>query len=305
MKDYYKILEVEENASDDEIKKSYRNLSKKFHPDLNPDGAEKFKEINEAYEVLSDAEKRNKYNNRKNNPFNNTGFEDFFNQMFTQNTVNQQRRKAAPDKIIKYQISPVDSYLGTEKTILYTKDIHCHHCHGTGGEQQMCVSCGGTGAQIKTFGTGFMVQQIRTVCHDCGGKGFTLSHRCFYCSGMGASAQKAEIKIKIPIGSDSGQFLKLRDAGDFKNGDYGDLLIQLEVIPKDGFEKMENDLIYNLEMNLEEVQKDKYIVPHPTGELKIDSPRTIDTSRPLRLRGKGFNGGDMYVKLILKFNRST
>ena len=304
MKDYYKILEVEENASEEEIKKSYRTLSKKFHPDLNPEGGEKFKEINEAYEVLSDSEKRSKYNFTKNNPYSNTGFEAFFNQMFSNGHQHAQRRKNAPDKIIKFQISPVDSYLGAEKSILYSKDIHCGHCHGSGGDQQICASCSGTGAQIKTFGTGFMVQQIRTVCQDCGGKGFTLAHRCFYCAGVGYSSQKGEIKIKIPVGSDSGQFLKLRDAGDFRNGDYGDLLIQLDVVPKDGFEKMDNDLIYNLEMNLEQVRQDKFIVPHPAGELKIDAPKIIDTSRPLRLKGKGYSGGDMYVKVILKFDRT-
>ena len=304
MKDYYKILEVEENASEEDIKKSYRNLSKKYHPDLNPEGGEKFKEINEAYEVLGDKDKRNRYNNTKNNPYSNSDFEAFFNQMFG-NQSQQHRRKNAPDKILRYQISPSDSYLGTEKTILYTRDIHCNNCQGTGGDQQICSSCGGSGAQIKTFGTGFMVQQIRTVCHDCGGKGFTIAHKCFYCNGMGFNQQKNEIKIKIPVGSDSGQFLKLRDAGDFRNGDYGDLLIQLEVVPKDGFEKMQNDLIYNLEMNLDEVKRDKFTVPHPAGELKIDAPKVIDTSRPLRLRGKGYNGGDMYVKLILKFERTT
>ena len=305
MKDYYKILEVEENASDEDIKKSYRSLSKKYHPDLNPEGGEKFKEINEAYEVLGDKDKRIRYNNTKNNPYSNSDFEAFFSQMFGNQMNQQPRRKNAPDKILKYQISPVDSYLGIDKTILYTRDIHCNNCRGTGGDQQMCGSCGGSGAQIKTFGTGFMVQQIRTVCQDCGGKGFTIAHKCFYCNGMGFSPQKNEIKIKIPVGSDSGQFLKLRDAGDFRNGDYGDLLIQLEVVSKDGFEKMENDLIYNLEMNLDEVRKDKFRVPHPAGELQIDAPKMVDTSRPLRLRGKGYNGGDMYVKLILKFDRTT
>ena len=305
MKDYYKILEVEENASDEDIKKSYRSLSKKYHPDLNPEGGEKFKEINEAYEVLGDKDKRIRYNNTKNNPYSNSDFEAFFSQMFGNQMNQQPRRKNAPDKILKYQISPVDSYLGIDKTILYTRDIHCNNCRGTGGDQQMCGSCGGSGAQIKTFGTGFMVQQIRTVCQDCGGKGFTIAHKCFYCNGMGFSPQKNEIKIKIPVGSDSGQFLKLRDAGDFRNGDYGDLLIQLDVVSKDGFEKMENDLIYNLEMNLDEVRKDKFRVPHPAGELQIDAPKMVDTSRPLRLRGKGYNGGDMYVKLILKFDRTT
>ncbi len=116
MKDYYKILEVEENASDEEIKKSYRNLSKKFHPDLNPDGAEKFKEIAEAYEVLSDGPKRQEYNFKRSNPYQNSPFQDLFSQMFGTN-MNQQRprRKQAPDKVLKVQISPIESYFGSKK----------------------------------------------------------------------------------------------------------------------------------------------------------------------------------------------
>jgi len=112
MKDYYKILEVEENASDEDIKKSYRNLSKRFHPDVNPDGAEKFKEINEAYEVLGNGEKRQQYNQRKNNPYAGSDFENMFSQMFggaANGFRQQQRRKSAPDKIVRVQISPVES----------------------------------------------------------------------------------------------------------------------------------------------------------------------------------------------------
>ena len=306
MKDYYKILEVEENASDEDIKKSYRNLSKRFHPDVNPDGAEKFKEINEAYEVLGNGEKRQQYNQRKNNPYAGSNFEDMFSQMFGGggNGFRQQpRRKSAPDKIVRVQISPVESFLGTDKTINYFRDIHCNSCGGAGGEQQACHTCGGVGYQVKTFGTGFMVQQVRTVCNTCGGRGYTLVHKCYYCDGRGTKPNTHEIKINIPVGADSGQFLKLQDAGDFKNGEYGDLLIQIEVVPKDGFEKMNNDLIYSLTLDIQGIQQDKFTIPHPDGELVVQAPKIIDTSKPLRLRGKGFLDGDMYLKLILKYER--
>jgi molecular chaperone DnaJ len=306
MKDYYKILEVEENASDEDIKKSYRNLSKRFHPDVNPDGAEKFKEINEAYEVLGNGEKRQQYNQRKNNPYAGSNFEDMFSQMFGGggNGFRQQpRRKSAPDKIVRVQISPVESFLGTDKTINYFRDVHCNSCGGAGGEQQACHTCGGVGYQVKTFGTGFMVQQVRTVCNTCGGRGYTLVHKCYYCDGRGTKPNTHEIKINIPVGADSGQFLKLQDAGDFKNGEYGDLLIQIEVVPKDGFEKMNNDLIYSLTLDIQGIQQDKFTIPHPDGELVVQAPKIIDTSKPLRLRGKGFLDGDMYLKLILKYER--
>ena len=305
MKDYYKILEVEEKASADEIKKSYRTLSKKYHPDVNPDGIEKFKGIAEAYEVLSNPEKKAKYDSSKSNPFQGTAYEDMFSQMFKNggSPFRQQRRKNAPDKIVKVIITPVESYLGVEKDIHYIKENHCDICNGTGGEQQQCTTCKGQGFEVKTYGTGFMTQQIRTNCNTCGGKGYTLVHKCYNCGGNGTKSVANSIKIKLPVGIDSGQYLKLENAGDFKYGDYGDLVIQIEVMSKDGFEKLNNDLIYNLYLNLEEVQKDKFLIPHPNGDLSMDSPRLFDSSRPLRLKGKGYNGGDMYVKLNVKFER--
>ena len=305
MKDYYKILEVEEKASADEIKKSYRTLSKKYHPDVNPDGAEQFKGIAEAYDVLSNPEKKAKYDSSKSNPFEGTPYEDMFSQMFNNggSPFRQQRRKNAPDKIVKVVITPVESYLGTEKDIHYIKENHCNICSGTGGEQQQCTTCRGQGFEVKTYGTGFMTQQIRTNCSTCGGKGYTLVHKCYNCGGNGTKSVANSIKIKLPVGIDSGQYLKLENAGDFRHGDYGDLVIQIEVINKDGFEKLNNDLIYNLYLNLEEVQKDKFLIPHPNGDLSMDSPRLFDSSRPLRLKGKGYNGGDMYVKLNVKFER--
>jgi molecular chaperone DnaJ len=303
MKDYYKILEVEENATEEEIKKKYRNLSKKYHPDVNPDGDDKFKEINEAYEHLGDKTKRAEYDNRKNNPMGGSPF-DIFGSMFGGGGFQQQRRKNAPDKIIKVEISPIESYHGLQKNISYFRDIKCHICDGSGGDQQQCQTCRGAGFQIKTFGTGFMVQQIRTVCSTCGGRGYTLIHKCYYCDGRGAKQATNEITISIPKGSDSGQFFKIPSAGDYKNSDVGDLILQVELIPKDGYEKMNSDLIYNLYLNLQEIQKDKFNIPHPDGELIVNSPKVFDSSKPLRLRGKGYPGGDMYVKLNVRFERS-
>lgn len=306
MKDYYKILEVEENASEDEIKKSYRNLCRKYHPDVNPNGAEKFKEIAEAYEILGDKHKREQYNFNKTNPYNNTQFQNIFEQMFggTQNQFHHNRRKNAPDKIVKIIINPIESYVGSEKHIKYTRELSCNSCNGNGGEQQICSSCKGNGFQVKVFGTGFMVQQIRTTCQSCGGKGYTLVHKCKSCDGRGTNSSTNEIKIKLPNGIDNGQFLRINNSGDYRNGEYGDLVIQIELQPKDGFEKINNDLIYNLFLDLKSIQDEKYLVPHPDGDINVDAPKIIDTSRPLRLRGKGYNGGDMYVKLNLRHERA-
>jgi len=304
MKDYYKILGVEENATEDEIKKQYRKLSKQYHPDVNPDGAEQFKDIAEAYDVLTSPQKKAQYQASKNNPFNGTDFESFFQNMFNGGGFNQnRRRKSAPDKIIKVAITPIESYLGSEKSITYFRNHPCGTCKGTGGDQNVCKNCGGSGAHIKTFGTGFMVQQVRTVCDSCGGKGFTISHKCYYCDGRGVKTESGEVRVKLPHGIDDGQFLKLESLGDFQNGEYGDLVIQIQMSKTEDFEKMNSDLIYNLYLNYNELNKESYMIPHPNGDLNVSAPKQFDSSRPLRLRGKGYNGGDMYIKLNVRFDR--
>lgn len=304
MKDYYKILEVNENSTIEEIKKNYRILSKKYHPDVNPDGTEKFKEISEAYDVLSDTNKRSQYDNSKRNPFQNgMGFDDIFSQMFNNSPFHQQRRKQSPDKVVKVQITPVESFLSSEKTIQYVKENHCDICSGTGGDQQACGSCGGQGFHVKTFGTGFMVQHVRTTCPTCAGRGYTLIHKCHSCNGNGVKSGVSTVNVKLPHGIDSGQYIRLENLGDFKNGDYGDLIIQVEVINKDGFEKMNNELVYNLYLDFDSLKNEKYNIPHPKGQISVDAPAVFDTSRPLRIKGMGYNGADMYVKLNVKFKR--
>lgn len=304
MKNYYKILEIEENATPEEIKSAYRKLAIKYHPDKNPEGSEKFKEISESYDVLSNPEKRSQYDRSK-TPFNGASYEEMFSQLFggISNPFHHNRRKNTPDKIVRIQVSPVESYKGGEKNLQYMKDVHCEVCSGSGGEQQMCTTCGGHGFQFKVFGTGFMRQRIRTTCPTCDGRGYSLVSKCYNCEGSGIKQTESNIKIILPRGVDSGQFFKVKNAGDFKNGEYGDLLIQIDLVPKDGFEKINNDLIYNLFLNLDQVKNDKLMIPHPDGELKVEFPRIFDTSRPLRLKGKGYNEGDMYVKLNVKFDR--
>lgn len=304
----YEILGVAENASPAEIKSAYRKLAVQHHPDKGGD-AEMFKKVSGAYEILSDPQKKAQYDNRKNNPYGGTPFEDLFSQMFGGNPFGggnpfEQRRPQAPSKVVKVMVSPVESYLGVEKTINYIKEKHCNGCGGSGGERQKCTRCGGSGVIIKQFGTGFMIQQVQTHCDGCGGKGFILTNRCNICAGRTTISEPQEIKVKLPNGVDNGQFLKLQGMGDFVNGMYGDLIIQVELEQRDGFEKINNDLVYNLYLNLEQIQQSKFNIPHPDGELNVTSPKIVDTSKPLRLKGKGYNGGDMYVKLHLKFEKN-
>lgn len=305
MKDYYKILGIEENSPQEEIKKAYRGLAIKHHPDKGGDES-MFKEINEAYENIGDPQKRSQYDNSRKNPFSGGGrggasFEDLFANMFGGANPFEQRKPQAPQKIVKLKITPIESYLGVEKNIFYVREIGCQGCGGSGGEQQMCSGCNGEGFKVKTFGTGFMVQHVRATCDVCGGRRYTLVHKCYFCNGKGTKSESTELKIKIPVGIDSGQFLQMEGYGDFINGMVGNLLLQIEVEPANGFEKMGNDLIYNLYLNLEEIQSKTFLIPHPSGDLNLKSPIVVDTSKPLRLNGKGYNGGDMYVKLNLRF----
>lgn len=300
MKDYYKILEVSENSTDDEIKKQYRILSKKYHPDVNPEGSEIFKDIAEAYENIATKDKRDQYHMKRNGGGNiNDIFSSFFNQ---QNNMNR-RRNVAPDKIIKVDISVFDSYLSVDKSITYLKNNPCGDCKGSGGDRQRCNSCGGGGFRVNVVNHGFMVQQVRVPCETCGAKGYTLIHKCFRCSGSGIKTESNNIGIKIPHAIDNGQFLKLQGLGDFHNGVFGDLVVQINLVKDDFFDKVDNSLIYKLFLNYEDIRKDSYHVPHPNGELLIQAPKIFDTSKPLRIKGKGFNGSDMYVNLFVKFDR--
>lgn len=305
MKDYYKILGVEENSTEEEIKKQYRKLSKEFHPDINPQGAEKFKEIAEAYEFLGNTSKRSEYDAIRKNPFGNTNMSDFFSNMFNNgNPFRQNVRKSSPDKIIKVPITILESFLASEKTITYNKNNSCGGCSGSGGEQQLCNTCDGKGFHLRAFGTGFMVQHVRTTCETCGGRGYTLIHKCYHCDGRGVKIHAHQISIKLPHGIDDGQFLKLKDLGDFYNGEYGDLVIQIQMTKDDLWDKVGNDLVYNLYLNYKDLKKDNYLISHPHGDLSVSAPKILDTRRPLRVRGKGFSGGDMYINIHVKIDRT-
>jgi len=305
MKNYYKILEVQENATEDDIKKSYRNLSKKYHPDVNPDGGEKFREINEAYEVLKDKTKRDQYDFSLKNPNHNSfSIEDLINKNFGGGfDFGFRKQNSSPDQIIKLEISPVESYHGVEKAFFYNRKKMCDTCTGSGGDRVSCSTCGGSGVFYRTFGNGFLMQRIASNCNSCNGKGFTLRNTCHTCNGEGTQMESKQLKVKIPKNIDNGEFLKLKALGNFTNGNYGDLVVQIQLTPKDGYEKMNNDLVYNLFLSLEDLSKEKLIIPHPDGDLILQFPKNFDTSKPLRLKNKGYRDGDMYVKMYVKFEK--
>jgi molecular chaperone DnaJ len=306
MKDFYKILGVNENATQSEIKKAYRKLALEHHPDKGGDET-KFKEISESYDTLSDENKRKQYDDSKKNPFSNFGnagfnnpFEEFFNRGFY-----KERKKGSPDKVIKVNVGTVESYLGSDKTITYDRKDKCGTCNGQGGDRQTCGSCDGEGFKTIKMGTGIFSQIFRQTCNGCGGKGYTLKNTCGTCHGEGSINKSETIKIKIPNGIDNGQFLKLSNKGDFYKGEVGNLVLQVNIVPENGFEKEGENLIYHAIFNKDELNNEKCSIPHPMGELLITLPKVFDTSKPLRVKSKGYNGiGDLYVDLIVRFERS-
>jgi molecular chaperone DnaJ len=303
MENFYQILGVNENASQDEIKKAYRKLAVEHHPDKGGD-ENKFKKISEAYDTIGDENKRGQYDNQKRNPFANMGgggfnpFEDMFNQMHSQ------RKRAVPDKIIEVVVGAVESYKGGEKNITYSRNHNCGGCNGSGGERINCSTCGGQGVITQQIGTGLFTQIIRQSCGSCGGKGFSYKTTCGTCHGSTTTSNVETITIKLPNGIDEGQFLRVQGKGDYKDGMYGNLVVKVKIVPENNFEKSMDDLIYNAYFDLNSLKQDSVKVPHPLGEISIKLPGEFDTSKPLRVKSKGYHGrGDLYIKLFVKFKR--
>jgi molecular chaperone DnaJ len=295
---YYEILGVDENAKPDVIKKSYRKLAKEHHPDKGGD-ENKFKKISEAYDILSDDKKRVQYDNQRRNPFGGGGGFNPFEQMFNQ----QQHRRTVPDKIIDILVGALESFNGSDKHITYQRKHMCGDCNGVGGERITCQYCHGNGFITQRVGTGMFVQMVQSHCNACNAKGYTYRTVCHTCNGETTQSKIETVSIKLPHAVDDGQFLKLQGKGDYHNGIYGNLIVRVKVNPENDFEKFGNDLIYNKYFDLDSLKLESFEVPHPQGQLSIKIPPTFDTSKPLRVKSKGFNGGDLFIKLFVKFTR--
>ena len=302
MENLYEILGVNENSTSEEIKKVYRKLAMEHHPDKGGD-EEKFKKISEAYDTLGDENKRAQYDNQRKNPFGNFGsvFDDFFN-----NGFHTQRKTSAPEKVINVEIGTIESFLGVEKVIDYDRKIKCDGCEGNGGERQKCHGCNGSGFSVITMGSGFFKQVLRQPCNVCRGVGEIYKKVCGTCNGSTTSVKRETIRIKIPHGIGEGQFLRLQGKGDYYNGQYGNLIIRVFVIPEKNFEKRENNLIYQAYLDLNDLSKDSIEIPHPSGKISIKIPNEFDSTKPLRVKSKGYSVdgiGDLIINLNVKFKR--
>ena len=309
MKDYYNILGVDKKANKDEIKKAYRKLSKQYHPDVNPNGADKFKDISEAYDTLSNDEKRSQYDNP--NPYGNMGgnpFSDFMNQFMGRR---QTRQRKTPERVIKVNISPIESYLGGSKQITYQTKHSCNSCNGGGGKRRQCTTCNGTGKITRNVGSSFFQQIVHTSCSTCNGRGNIIIEPCMVCHGSGDNIKFENLNINIPTSVGSGTNLRVKGKGDFNiNTGQGDLIVQIDVIKKDNFEKINNDLVFYETLGPIDLLMDNDIeIPHPDGPIKIKVPENSETDKPLRLKGKGYTHrggkGDLYIKVNIKNTKPT
>lgn len=336
-RDYYEVLEVEKSASDMEIKKAYRRLAKLYHPDMNagdPAAEAKFKEVNEAYEVLSDPQKRAQYDQFGHagvdpNGFSggfNGGFGDFdfggigdiFETFFGGSGFGRSSRsKNGPQKgaDLKYamEISFEEAAFGVEKEISINRMESCSTCHGTGSKPgtspSTCTHCKGTGQiqykQSTPFG---QFVNVKT-CDVCRGEGKIISDPCQTCNGKGKTRKTIKLKINVPAGIDDGQTISLRGEGEsgIKGGPSGDLYVSIRVKSHLLFQRQGNDIICDIPITfVQGALGSELEVPTLDGKVKYTIPEGTQTGTVFRLKGKGVpflrgNGrGDQYVKVYIE-----
>ncbi len=328
-RDYYEVLGVSKGASDDELKKAFRKEAKKYHPDLHPGDKEaeaKFKEINEAYEVLSNPEKRQKYDqfghagvdsNYGAGGYGGSGFGDFgdiFSDIFgggfgfggSGGRRNGPRRGNDVRQVVT--ISFEEAAFGCKKKINITKQEDCPTCKGTGAKPgtsaETCSHCHGTG-QIQTQQRtilGYMTNV--TTCPHCQGSGKIIKDPCRDCRGTGKVRKTRTVEIDIPAGIDDGQTMQLSGQGEAgeRGGPSGDLLITVRVRPHQMFERSGNDVYLNMPVTFVQAALGATLtVPTLDGVVEYDIPEGTQSGTRFRLRGKGIpfirgkNRGDQYV----------
>ncbi len=306
--DFYELLGVKKDTSADEIKKAYRRLARKYHPDLNPGDTaaeKKFKEINEAYEVLSDPKKRKEYDQYGKTPFEgaqgfdgfggfgtgNYGFgaggaEDIFSNLF-----NSFRHDGGPlrgaDLSTRFDISLEEAYNGVTKPLTLTREVACKKCGGTGAESsKTCSQCKGAGSVKQSRG----VFRLSQPCPACQGSGKIISKACASCRGGGSTVITDTIKVKIPPGADTGSKVKLRGMGSAgtMGGPAGDLYIELGVKPHPTFKRDGNNIYVDVPVTvIEATLGGKIKVPTLDGTVTMTLPPGTDSGKKFKLKGKG------------------
>lgn len=325
-RDYYEVLGVSKNASKEEIKKAYRKLSKKYHPDINkePDAAEKFKEVKEAYETLSDDQKRAHYDR-----FGHTdptqgfgggsadfggfgGFEDIFNTFFGGGARRRDPNAPRQGADLQYTmtISFEDAVFGKEVDIEIPKEETCSTCNGSGAKPgtkpETCSHCHGTGQISTEQNTPFGRIVNRRICYHCEGKGQIVKHKCATCGGSGKVRRNKKIHIKIPAGIDDGQQLRVAGQGEpgINGGPPGDLYVVFHVRPHEFFVRDGDDIYCEVPISfVQAALGDEIEIPTLHGKVKLKIPAGTQTGTKFRLRGKGvpnvrgYGVGDQHIQV--------
>lgn len=333
-KDYYNTLGVEKSATREEIKKAYKKLAKKYHPDINKEegAAEKFKEINEAAAVLGDDKKRQHYDQYGTSDF--SGFQggaggfdfsdlggfgaefdfgDLFEGLFGRGFGGSRRRGPQRGADLRYdlEVDLEEAFNGVDKTIVLPRFERCDKCEGSGARSkddiQTCSTCDGGGVMKRTQRTPFGLFQTTTTCSTCRGQGKEITVKCDECRGAGRVEKNRKIKVTIPKGVDDGMTLRIPNEGEAgaQNAPSGDLFVMLSVKPHDVFERRGEDVYLEVPISFNSlILGDTLKVPTIEGNASLKIPAGTQTNTLFKMRGKGLpvvnssRIGDQLVRVI-------
>ena len=337
-RDYYEVLGVSKDATEDEIKSAFRKKAKEFHPDINksPDAPEKFKEAQEAYACLSDKENRAKYDQfghaafensygnagggsyQGGNPFGNFDFGDIFDDLFSggfggfggfgSSSRNTTRARKGADTLYGMKIDFMDAVYGTKKDIELEYYENCDDCDGKGGHgETICSACNGKGTVIRQTNTILGTIQTRSTCPECNGKGKTYKSRCNTCKGNGKVKVTKTLTIDIPAGIDDGEQLRVSGKGEpgLNGGPNGDLYIEIRITPHEFYKREGNDVYVDMPVTITDLCLGcKKTVKTMDGYVDIKIKEGSQPGDILRVKGKGINNPDSWKKgdfyLVLK-----
>lgn len=336
-RDYYEVLGVKKTATKDDIKSSYRKLAKQYHPDNKETGDEaKFKEVQEAYDILYDDQKRSTYDQFGHaafeqtgagggaNPFSGfSGFDgadinlgDIFSSFFGGGRARSSRSGGpmrGDDVLMRLKVDFMDAVNGKDEMVSFDYDDECPHCHGSGAETpsdvKTCPTCKGRGTVTRQQRTLFGVVNTETTCPDCGGRGKIISKKCSVCGGSGYKRIKKEMKIHIPVGINSGQQIRLQGMGaaGSNGGEHGDLYVEINIKEHPFFKRERNDIHIIVPIDfVDAILGTKIEIPTVYGDMVMTIPEGTQPGQVLRLKGQGIKDlrsgkpGDQYVHLDIK-----
>lgn len=336
--DYYEVLGIKKGAAAEEIKKAYKELAKKYHPDVSKEheAEKKFKEINEAYSVLSDPQKKEQYDQFGADAFKgysqgfsgeggfggaNFDFEDLFSQfsnfgfsdfgdIFGGGSGGGRKPRQDNGSNIKLDItlSFEEAAFGETKDVVYERIERCEKCHGTGAEGAMktCPTCRGKGVEVRQQRTPFGLFQTQSICHTCHGSGQITEKKCSKCDGDGLNAKQSSISVKIPAGINSGNHLRLAGKGHEGKHGAGDLFIVVFVEAHEIFKRDEEDIYAEIPISFTESALGATIeVPTLQGKAELKIPSSTQTGTIFRIKGKGIKKlnkesyGDEFIKVVV------